>query len=82
MKKVHAETLYANPGATLDDVRQAVEALEDIERTARRVLGGKYPTAVKIEESLQNARATLRAREEAASGDVNSICEAVGAMTT
>ena len=92
--------------------------LEELERTARRVLGGKYPTAVKIEESLQNARATLRAREtpetlaqdafrtaraklaqeraelaktlaadaapveDAASGDVTSICEAVGAMTT
>ena len=81
MRLKYAQALCLDPAATLDNIREAVTTLEELERTARRVLGGKYPTAVKIEESLQNARATLRAREDAASG-VGSICEAVGAMTT
>ncbi len=50
-------------GATLDDFREAVSTLEEIERTARRVLGGAHPLAVDIERYLRNARATLAARE-------------------
>ena len=38
--------------------------LEEIERIARRVLGGANPTTNGIEDSLQDARAALRAREE------------------
>ena len=55
--------LYGDPGATLDDVREAAATLEEIERTARRVLGGAHPTAAGIGESLQNTRDALRARE-------------------
>ena len=51
-------------GATLDDLREAVTALEDLERTARRVLGGAHPIAEVIEQSLRRARAALAAREE------------------
>ena len=36
----YAQALYKDPGATLDDLREAVAELEDTERTARRVLGG------------------------------------------
>ena len=35
-------------GATLDDVREAVETLEDTARTARRVLGGAHPTSTTL----------------------------------
>ena len=49
--------------ATLKDVREAVETLENLERTARRVFGGEHPLTGGIEEHLQNARAALRARE-------------------
>ena len=73
----YAQSLSKNPNATLDDVREAVTTLEEIERTARRVLGGANPTTVGIERSLLNARAALRARE----GSVKSVCEAIGAMT-
>ena len=59
----YAESLYKDNGATLDDFREAVTTLEDTERIARRVLGGAHPLAVHIEESLQEARAALRARE-------------------
>jgi hypothetical protein len=60
---LHAAALYMNEGATLDDLRESVETLEDLERTARRVLGGAHPTTTGIELELQAARAALRARE-------------------
>ena len=59
--------LYHDPGATLDDLREAVDTLEEIERTARRVLGGAHSLTVDIEGDLRDARAVLhfvlRARE-------------------
>ena len=55
--------LYSDPGATLDDVREAAATLEEIERTARRVLGGAHPLTKGIEHELRNARAALRTRE-------------------
>ena len=66
--------LYMDPNATLDDEREAVTTLEDVERIARRVFGGAHPTTVKIERHLGNARAILRLRETppqpSPSGDV------------
>jgi hypothetical protein len=53
-----------DPGATLDDLREAVTTLEDTERSARRVMGGAHPTAMGIERTLKEARAALRAREQ------------------
>jgi len=55
--------LYDDPGATLGDLREAVATLEEIEPTARRVLGGAHPLTVDIEDDLQKERAALRARE-------------------
>ena len=60
---IYAEVLCEDPAATLDDLREAVETLEEIERTTRRVLGGEHPTTTGIEGDLRNARAALRARE-------------------
>ena len=48
---------------SLGDQREAVTTLEEIERTAQRVLGGANPTTKSIERSLQEARSFLRARE-------------------
>ena len=59
----YARALYRDNVATLDDVREAVTTLEDVERTARRVLGGAHPLTTAIEQCLRNARAALRARE-------------------
>jgi len=61
--RTYAVVLYSDPGATLDDLREAVTTLEETERTARRVLGGAHPTTTGIEDYLQVARAVLRARE-------------------
>ena len=62
MRWLYAETLYKDDEATLDDLREAVTALEETERTARRVLGGAHPTTVGIEGALGKARAALRLR--------------------
>ena len=63
MRMNYAVALYNDPDAMLDDLREAVTALEESERTARRVLGGAHPLTGWIERNLQDARAALRARE-------------------
>ena len=63
MRWGYAIALYQNADATLGDLREAVTTLEDTTRIARRVLGSAHPITVKIELSLQEARAALRARE-------------------
>ncbi len=63
MRGLYAVALYDNPGATLDDLREAVTTLEDLERTARRVLGGTHPTTLLIRNDVEYSRGRLRARE-------------------
>ena len=63
MRLNYAKAFYQDDAATLDELREAVTTLEELETTARRVLGGSYPTTVMIERSLQDARAVLRAPE-------------------
>ena len=63
MRWVYAGTLYEDPDATLDDIREAVTTLEDTDRIARRVFGGAHPLTVEIERGLQTSRAVLRASE-------------------
>ena len=62
--KMYAASLCVNPDATLDDTREAVTTLEEIELIARRVLGGAHPLTKRIEGGLRDARAALRARED------------------
>ena len=59
----YAKALCSDDGATLDDFRESVRTFEEIEPTARRVLGGAHPTTEHIERELRNARAALRFRE-------------------
>ena len=73
---LYAKALYADPDATLDDLRESVTTLEDTAPIAKRVMGGTHPTTARIEKLLRNARAKLHAR-----GDVESLREAVEAMT-
>jgi len=60
---LYALSLYRNPGATLDDLREAVSTLEETHGTARRVFGGAHPFVKVLERALQKSRAALRARE-------------------
>ena len=63
LESIYAEALYRDPGATLDDLREAVTSLEELERTALRVLGGSHPFTAEIQDELREARAALHARE-------------------
>jgi hypothetical protein len=63
LRKFYAMALFVDAGATLDDIREAVTMLEDLERTRRRVFGGTHPATAEIRDELRNARAKLRARE-------------------
>ena len=65
MRKNYAVALWSDPAATLNSLRESVTMLEDMERIARRVLGGAHPLVVGIEGTLRAAQATLRAREDA-----------------
>ena len=58
-----SRTLYENPAATLDDVREAVTTLEDDARVTRRVFGGTHPLTDEVGGVLLRARAILDARE-------------------
>jgi len=64
MRLLYAQSLYADPGATLDDIREAVATLEEMERTARRVLGGSQPTTKELGRALRKSRAALATREK------------------
>ena len=78
MRKIYAEALYDDDSSTPDDFREAVATLEEIERTARRVMGGAHPLTGGTERELRYAQTVLSAREV---DDVISVCEGVAAMT-
>ena len=63
MRCVYAGALYMDPGATIDDLREAVTTLEETGQSARRVLGSAHPTASAFGRDLRDARAALRARK-------------------
>ena len=75
MRVIYTDALYRDPATTLADVREAVETLAEMERTARRVLGSAHPMLELIEYNLRKARAALAARE-----GIESIREGVEAM--
>ena len=56
---------YQDPGATLDNLREAVRTLEEIEPATRRVLGGTHPIVMSLEVSMWRSRAALAARDNA-----------------
>ena len=63
MRWSYARALFCCDDATLDDRREAVATLEELERTARRVLGSAHPHVADIAEEFQWARETLSAGE-------------------
>ena len=66
-RTLYAAALYEDDRATLDDLRESVATLEELARTARRVLGGSHPVTGGIEDDLRKSRAALRDRETPAS---------------
>ena len=73
----YAQSLFLDTDATLDDLREAVMTLEEIEMTARRVLGGAHPLTEKIEGALRTSRGVLAVRE---GDDVCAVRAALDAM--
>ncbi len=63
MRKTYALALCCGGAPSLGDLREAVNTLEDVAPTARRVLGGAHPTVVQVESYLQHTREMLHARE-------------------
>ena len=63
MDWICAEALTSDPGATLDDLNEAVTTLEDAGRIARRVFGSAHPLAKGLGRALQIGRAALGTRE-------------------
>ena len=57
----YAETLYRDDCATLEDLREAVTTLEEVERPTQRVFGISHPLVTAIEYHLRLARAALHA---------------------
>jgi len=68
MRRLYAVALCNDPGATLDDLREAIETFEETGRIARRVLGSAHPLTKKIENALRQSRAALRACETPSAG--------------
>ena len=62
LRLCYAKALYRADDATFDDLREAVTTGEEIERIARRVLGGAHPLTSVIERHLRDARDALYAR--------------------
>ena len=56
----YASAVCADDDVTLDDFREAVATLEDVERTARRIFGDSYPFVLEIESELRFVRSALR----------------------
>ena len=63
MRWTYARALYGDPAATLDDLRESVETLQETAKIMRQVYGGAHPLTVGVEKALREARATLAARE-------------------
>ena len=88
MRVVYAAARYKAENATLDDLREAVTTLEEIQRTARRVFGGAHPFAVLVARDLQNAQRKITLQEELEDTGFSSLAEAkevlnaMRAMTT
>ena len=68
MRLMYAMALYEDPSATLGDIREAVNMLEELERTARRVFGGAHPLTAGLGRDLCKARFTLSIRETPSPG--------------
>ncbi len=78
MRSLYTRAIYEDPAATLDDLREAVNMLEDAGRTARRVLGGAHPITTGIERRLRDARAALLRDENARlTGEVSKLRRAL-----
>ena len=57
--KALMDSLYKDPNASADDLREAVEVFENIPATSSRVLGSAHPDTKNYEKALAKARKAL-----------------------
>ena len=67
MRWLYAVALHHDPDATLDDVREAVETLESVTPSWKRIFGPAHPETAQVQVALKNARRALAARAAASS---------------
>ena len=60
----HPDGRYADEGASLDELRQAISMYEDLIRRARRIFGDSHPAAESMAARLEEARVTLARRTQ------------------
>jgi hypothetical protein len=59
MRWLHANILYMNDSATVDDLREAVTTLESVAISNKRILGASHPETQKVQNALATAREKL-----------------------
>ena len=80
MRWTYAIALYKDASATLDDLREAVTTLEEIEPIGRRVFGGAHPFVIDIDHALEQSRAVAAVHEAATNGDISAIQAGLDAL--
>ena len=63
IRTLHARTLFEDENASLDNLRQAVELLEDIDSISSRVFGARHPDTAANRSMLSSAREKLAQAE-------------------
>ena len=56
---MHAQCLFENAGASLEDVTAAIAALEDLDRRQTQVFGSRHPQTAGTRRFLAEAREKL-----------------------
>jgi hypothetical protein len=59
MRWHYAITIFEDDGATIDDLCEAVETLESVEPSWKRVFGDINPETTRVQEALAHARGKL-----------------------
>ena len=65
LRWVYANSLTDSADATIDDLVEAVEVLEPIAKSWKRVMGERHPETARVLSSLRHARKELRLRRAA-----------------
>ena len=63
--KALMDSLYKDPNASVDDLREAVEVFENIPATSSRVLGTAHPDTKTYEKALAKAKKALAEKSSA-----------------
>ena len=59
LRDIYGRCLYRDPGASRDDVAEAIEIMDDVQRRARRVFGPGHPNWNTLPQELTAAREKL-----------------------